>query len=48
MNPVPAAILLLIGSNVFIMNKSLKLDYLWAALCILGAVYFIFRSPGNA
>ena len=32
---------------VFYMNKSLKLDYLWAALCILGAVYFIFRSPGN-
>jgi uncharacterized protein (DUF486 family) len=22
----------------------LALDYLWAALCILGAVYFIFRS----
>ena len=21
-----------------------KLDYLWAALCILGAVYFVFRS----
>jgi len=33
---------------VFYMNKSLKLDYLWAGLCILGAVYFIFRSPGNA
>jgi uncharacterized protein (DUF486 family) len=23
----------------------LKLDYLWAGLCILGAVYFIFRGP---
>jgi hypothetical protein len=32
---------------VFYMNKSLKLDYLWAALCILAAVYFIFRTPGN-
>lgn len=21
-----------------------KLDYLWAALCILGAVFFVFRS----
>ena len=21
-----------------------KLDYLWAALCLLGAVYFVFRS----
>jgi len=29
------------------MQKPLKLDYLWAALCILGAVYFVFRSPGS-
>jgi len=28
---------------VLYMNKPLKLDYLWAALCILGAVYFVFR-----
>lgn len=27
------------------MREPLKLDYLWAGLCILGAVYFIFRSP---
>jgi hypothetical protein len=26
------------------MQQPLKLDYLWAALCIMGAVYFIFRS----
>jgi uncharacterized protein (DUF486 family) len=26
------------------LKEPLKLDYLWAALCILGAVYFIFRS----
>jgi uncharacterized protein (DUF486 family) len=25
-------------------NEALKLDYLWAALCIMGAVYFIFRG----
>ena len=25
------------------MKQPLKLDYLWAALCILAAVYFIFR-----
>jgi uncharacterized protein (DUF486 family) len=30
---------------VFYMQKPLKLDYLWAALCMLGAVYFIFRGP---
>lgn len=29
---------------VFYMQQPLKLDYLWAALCILGAVYFIFRT----
>ena len=26
------------------MGESLKLDYLWAGLCLVGAVYFIFRS----
>ena len=26
------------------MQQLLKWDYLWAALCILGAVYFIFRN----
>lgn len=29
---------------VFYLNEPLKLDYLWAALCMVGAVYFIFRS----
>ena len=31
---------------VFYMGKPLQLDYLWAALGSLGAVYFMFRSPG--
>ncbi len=26
------------------MKEPLKLDYLWAALCIMGAVFFVFRS----
>jgi uncharacterized protein len=26
------------------LNEPLKLDYLWAGLCLLGAVYFIFRG----
>ena len=26
------------------MKQPLKLDYLWASLCILGAVYFVFRE----
>jgi uncharacterized protein (DUF486 family) len=29
---------------VLYMRQPLKLDYLYAALCILGAVYFIFRG----
>ncbi len=29
---------------VMVMNEPLKLDYLWAGLCLVGAVYFIFRS----
>ena len=26
------------------MKQPLKLDYLWASLCIMGAVYFVFRG----
>jgi uncharacterized protein (DUF486 family) len=29
---------------VFFMGQPLKLDCLWAGLCLMGAVYFIFRS----
>ncbi len=29
---------------IFYMRQPLKLDYLWAAVCMLGAVYFIFRK----
>ena len=32
---------------VFYMRQPLKLDYLWAALCIVGAVYFMFRTPAT-
>ncbi len=28
------------------LKEPLKLDYLWAALCLCGAVYFVFRSAG--
>jgi uncharacterized protein (DUF486 family) len=26
------------------MRQPIKLDFLWAALCLLGAVYFMFRG----
>ena len=29
---------------IFYLREPLRLDYLWAALCLLGAVFFIFRS----
>lgn len=30
--------------SVYYMKEPLKLDYLWAGLCLLGAVFFIFRA----
>ena len=29
---------------VLYMRQPLRLDYIWAALCIMGAVYFVFRK----
>jgi hypothetical protein len=29
---------------VFYMQQPIKLDYLWAALCLVGAAYFVFRG----
>lgn len=30
--------------SVFYMKEPLKLDYLWATLCMVGAVFFMFRE----
>jgi len=30
--------------SLLYMKEPLKLDYLWAGLCLLGAVYFMFRG----
>jgi len=32
---------------VLYMRQPLKLDYVWAALCLVGAVYFVFRTPST-
>lgn len=32
------------GFAVIYMKQPLKLDFLWAALCMVGAVYFMFRG----
>jgi uncharacterized protein (DUF486 family) len=29
---------------MFFMNQPFKTDFIWAGLCLVGAVYFIFRS----
>jgi uncharacterized protein len=29
---------------VLYMREPVRLDYLWAALCLMGAVYFVFRG----
>lgn len=30
--------------SLFYLKEPLKLDYLWAGLCLIGAVYFMFRN----
>lgn len=38
------ALLVFVPFLILYMEQPLKLDYLWAGLCLIGAVYFIFRS----
>ncbi|MGC3765355.1 DMT family protein, partial [Pseudomonas aeruginosa] len=33
-----------VAFSVYFIQQPLKLDYLWAGLCLLGGVYFIFRA----
>jgi uncharacterized protein (DUF486 family) len=37
-------LLVFVPFAVLYMRQPIKLDYLWAALCLMGAVYFVFRS----
>ncbi len=30
--------------SIFYMGQPFRIDYLWAGLCLLGAVYFMFRG----
>lgn len=30
--------------SIFYMKEKISMDYLWAGLCLLGAVFFLFRS----
>lgn len=37
-------LLVFVPFAVYYMHQPMKLDFLWAALCLIGAVYFVFRS----
>jgi uncharacterized protein len=37
-------LLVFIPFSLYVMKQPLKLDFLWAALCMIAAVYFVFRS----
>jgi uncharacterized protein (DUF486 family) len=37
-------LLVFVPFAVYYMQQPLKLDFLWAALCLVGAVYFMFRN----
>jgi uncharacterized protein (DUF486 family) len=37
-------LLVFVPFATFYMGQPLKTDYLWAGCCLLGAVYFVFRS----
>jgi len=42
------SLLVFVPFSVLYMRAPVGVDYLYASLCILGAVYFIFRSAGGA
>lgn len=37
-------LLIFVPFSVLFMKEEMRLDFLWAGLCILGAVFFIFRQ----
>jgi uncharacterized protein (DUF486 family) len=38
------ALTVFVPFSLFYLKEPLKLDYLWASLCILGALFFLFRE----
>ena len=37
-------LLVFVPFSMLYMGQPFKLDYVWAGLCLIGAVYFVFRS----
>ena len=40
------ALLVFIPFALLYMKQPVNVNYLWAALCVMGAVYFMFRAQG--
>ena len=38
------AVTVFVPFSVYYLRQPVRLDYLWAGLCLLGAVYFVFRG----
>ncbi|MCA9784059.1 MAG: DMT family protein [Candidatus Delongbacteria bacterium] len=38
------ALAVFVPVSIWVLDERPRLDYLWAGLCMLGAVYFIFRA----
>ena len=43
---VGMSLVLFIPFSIMFMEQSVKMDYIWATICLMGAAYFIFRSVG--
>ena len=37
-------LMIFVPFSIFYMREKLSMDYLWAGLCLLGAVFFLFRT----
>jgi uncharacterized protein (DUF486 family) len=40
-------LLVFVPFSVLYLKQAPRLDFLWAGLCLLGAVYFVFRGQGT-
>jgi hypothetical protein len=41
------ALIVFVPFSIFYMRQSWSWNYLWAALCVMGAVFFIFQEPAR-
>ena len=43
---VRLSLLMFIPFSILVMGHAIRMDYVWASLCLVGAAYFIFRGIG--